>query len=150
MDKYPPAVRSRIMSAVRSHGNRTTEKRMRAILAQAGIRGWRVQPSGVMGAPDFVFFEHRLAVFVDGAFWHGASDFARFPKSRVSFWREKIQRNRQRDQVVNRALRRSGWSVLRIWDYELERDRTAVLNKLKRRLKIRNTVQRTFLMLEYL
>lgn len=137
MDKFRPEVRSRIMSAVRSHGNRTTEKRLRAHLVRAGIRGWKVQPSGLTGAPDFAFFEHRLAVFVDGAFWHGSPEFTRFPKSRVSFWREKIERNRQRDQGVNRTLRQSGWSVLRLWDYELEHDPTAVLNKLKRRLNAR-------------
>jgi DNA mismatch endonuclease (patch repair protein) len=123
-----------MMSAVRSHGNRTTEKRFRALLIQAGLRGWQVQPPGIKGAPDFAFVRARLAIFVDGAFWHGCPSFGRFPKSRIAFWQEKIQRNVKRDTAVNRALRRAGWSVLRFWDYELAADSAAVLSRVKKRL----------------
>lgn len=126
-----------MMSAVRSRGNRSTEKRLRAHLIQAGIRGWTVQPCDVVGAPDFAFPSERIAVFVDGAFWHGAPDFDRFPKSRVEFWKEKIERNRCRDRANNQALRAAGWSVLRFWDYELASDPAAVLAKIKKRIRER-------------
>ncbi len=141
MDKYSTEIRSRIMSAVRSQGNRSTEKRLRAQLIQAGVRGWKVHPSGIPGAPDFAFMEQRLAVFVDGAFWHGAPEFDRFPKSRVGFWKEKIERNKRRDSTVNRVLRASGWSVLRFWDYELCSDSVAVLAKVQHRLRKRQAIE---------
>ncbi|MGH9665823.1 MAG: DUF559 domain-containing protein, partial [Bryobacteraceae bacterium] len=77
------------------------------------------------------------AVFVDGAFWHGAPAFDRFPKSRVAFWKEKIERNKSRDRAINQALRAAGWGVLRFWDYELAYDPPAVLAKIKKRLRER-------------
>jgi DNA mismatch endonuclease (patch repair protein) len=91
-----------------------------------------VQPSGVFGSPDFVFLKEKIAIFVDGAFWHGALNFDRFPKSRVEFWREKIERNKQRDLVVSRSLRARGWMVRRFWDYELERSGDAVVSVIRR------------------
>jgi DNA mismatch endonuclease (patch repair protein) len=97
---------------------------------KAGIRGWKVQPKGILGSPDFAFVAEKVAIFVDGAFWHGASGFKRFPKSRVSFWREKIERNKRRDAAVNQALRASGWTVIRFWDYELKSDPRRVIGAL--------------------
>lgn len=123
------------MAAVRSQGNRTTEMRFRARLVSAGIRGWTVQPAGVIGCPDFAFLKLKLAIFIDGAFWHGAPGFNRFPKSRVSYWSEKIERNKRRDVAVNRALRASGWSVLRFWDYELLDDGDLIIKTILKRLR---------------
>src|SRR5258708_11933765 len=89
MDKYSAETRSRMMAAVCSRGNRSTEKRLRAGLVRAGIRGWTVQPDGVIGNPDFIFPRCKLAVFVDGAFLHGAPRFYRIPQSRLSYWSGK-------------------------------------------------------------
>lgn len=125
-----------MMSAVRSRGNRSTEWRLRGHLISAGIRGWTVQPD-IAGSPDFAFPEQRLAIFVDGAFWHGAPGFDRFPTSRIPFWTAKIEGNKKRDTSVNRALRASGWSVLRFWDYQLADDPTAVLEIIRKRLRQR-------------
>lgn len=141
MDKYPPDVRSRMMSAVRSRGNRSTERRLRAYLIQAGLRGWTVQPRGVVGCPDFVFEQQKIAIFIDGAFWHGAPGFKRFPQTRVVYWNEKIERNRGRDKVVNCVLRRRGWSVLRFWDYELVENPDAVIRSIRCRLEQRSRPQ---------
>jgi DNA mismatch endonuclease (patch repair protein) len=140
MDKYSPETRSRMMSAVRSRGNRTTEKRLRAHLIRAGIRGWSVHPAGITGAPDFVFAKEKVAIFVDGAFWHGAPGFNRFPKTRVEFWTKKIERNKQRDLAVSRALRAKGWSVRRFWDYQLERDSRGVVSVIRECLKRREGI----------
>lgn len=141
MDKYSAGVRSQMMSAVRSRGNRSTERRLRAHLIRSGLRGWAVQPRGVIGRPDFVFKEPKLAIFVDGAFWHGAPDFKRFPKTRVPFWTEKIERNKRRDRAVNSVLRRRGWSVLRFWDYELSEDPGAVITSIRHRLRQRSRLR---------
>ena len=68
---------------------------------------------------DFVFRQTRLAVFVDGCFWHACPKHATQPKNHRAFWRKKFARNKARDRLVTRALRRAGWRVLRIWEHEL-------------------------------
>lgn len=79
-----------------------------------GNRKFRVRP-------DFVFRRMRMAVFVDGCSWHGCPKHATKPKNNRGFWRRKLAGNKQRDQLVNRALRRAGWRVVRIWEHELAR-----------------------------
>lgn len=85
--------------------------------------------------PDFVFRSLRVAVFVDGCFWHGCPKHATWPKNRAAFWRNKIQGNQARDRRVNRALRKRGWTVLRIWEHELRRKAE---NRLLKRLRSRD------------
>lgn len=69
--------------------------------------------------PDFVFRRQKLAVFVDGCFWHGCPRHATWPVSRAAFWRAKLLGNQARDRLTNRVLRRHGWRVLRIWEHNL-------------------------------
>jgi DNA mismatch endonuclease (patch repair protein) len=69
--------------------------------------------------PDFVFLKSRTAIFVDGCFWHGCPRHGTQPKGNRSFWKKKFARNLARDRLVNRALRRTGWRVLRIWEHTL-------------------------------
>ena len=71
--------------------------------------------------PDFVFRQVRLAIFVDGCFWHGCPKHSRWPESNRLFWRNKFLRNKARDRLVTRTLRVQGWRVLRIWEHELAR-----------------------------
>ena len=70
--------------------------------------------------PDFVFREMRLALFVDGCFWHGCPKHGTNPKGNAAFWAKKFAANKARDARVNRALRRAGWRVLRVWEHELK------------------------------
>jgi DNA mismatch endonuclease (patch repair protein) len=70
---------------------------------------------------DFVFPQWRLAVFVDGCFWHGCPKHATWPANRAAWWRRKIVGNKSRDALVTRTLRRAGWRVLRVWEHELVR-----------------------------
>src|SRR5687768_9676865 len=109
-DKFRPEKRSAIMASVRSSGNGSTEQRLLVILRENRIRGWRRNAS-VSGRPDFVFPAARLAVFVDGCFWHGCKRHCRQPKSNIPYWTGKILRNRKRDRVVGRTLRALGWTV---------------------------------------
>jgi DNA mismatch endonuclease (patch repair protein) len=71
--------------------------------------------------PDFVFRQARLALFVDGCFWHGCPKHGTQPKGNRAFWKNKFSRNKARDILVTKTLRRSGWRVLRIWEHELAR-----------------------------
>lgn len=112
MDHVSRAVRSRIMAAVRSRGNTTTEVPFGKLLWAAGLRGYR-KHWPVAGRPDFAWPGKRVAVFVDGCFWHGCK-CKRLPRTNTRFWRDKIETNRRRDRRVARSLRRDGWVVIRV------------------------------------
>lgn len=120
MDTVSQETRSRVMAQVRSQRNRSTEWRLRACLVRAGIRGWKLNPIDVPGKPDFVFQDKRLAVFVDGCYWHGCPKCYRRPSSNTEYWDAKVNRNRNRDVKTTAELRRCGWRVLRIWEHELK------------------------------
>lgn len=119
-DPLTPAERSALMAKVRGVGSRSTEERVRLYLVDAGVSGWVSHPSGILGRPDFYFPELRLAVFIDGCFWHGCPKCKRnTPRTRAEFWSKKIAENRRRDGRVTRKLRGEGAHVIRIWEHEL-------------------------------
>lgn len=120
------------MALIRSRGNKATEIRLAGILRAAGITGWR-RHVPIPGNPDFIFRKARIAVFVDGCFWHGCRWHCRMPKSRRNFWNPKIARNRQRDRVVALLLRKRGWRVVRLWEHSLKNP-TGITHKLQRLL----------------
>ena len=122
VDVFTKAKRSAVMSLIRSRGNRATELRLIALMREHGITGWR-RNAPVFGKPDFVFRTAKLAVFVDGCFWHGCPRHATMPANNRTFWKAKLTRNAQRDRAVTRALRASGWTVLRVWECALARSR---------------------------
>lgn len=121
----PSPARARIMSAIRGRGNKTTERAMAKALRKAGIVGWR-RHARIAGRPDFIFPKYRLAIFVDGCFWHGCPTCYRPPRRNKTFWAEKLQRNCQRDRHVSASLRRSGWTVVRFWEHVLATPEIAV------------------------
>lgn len=73
-----------------------------------------------MGKPDFVFSKQKVALFVDGCFWHGCPKHANMPRNNQEFWAKKLQGNKDRDKLVNRELRKLGWTVVRVWEHELK------------------------------
>lgn len=123
MDHVSPVVRSRIMASVRTSGG-TTERKMQALLRRHGIRGFRKQWP-VAGKPDFAWPRPKVALFVDGCFWHGCPRCNRPSKTNRTFWKFKIVSNRRRDARVARKLRSEGWTVLRVWECRIDEQRTA-------------------------
>jgi DNA mismatch endonuclease, patch repair protein len=119
-DPFSTQKRSQIMSRVRSRGNKSTELAFIRLLRRYHIIGWR-RRRRLFGNPDFVFPKSRVVVFVDGCFWHSCPKHATEPRSNKSFWRAKLARNKQRDRLVTRTLRQSGWLVVRVWQHELSR-----------------------------
>lgn len=115
MDTFNRQKRSWIMAQVKCGGNRTTEVRLISVLRENGISGWR-RRYPLHGRPDFVFSKARVAVFVDGCFWHGHSTKCHMPQSNRAYWERKIARNVARDRLVTRTLREKGWKVVRIWE----------------------------------
>ena len=98
--------------------NKATELRMMALLRAHGFTGWR-RGQALTGKPDFVFRRERVALFVDGCFWHCCPRHATQPKTRAAWWATKLARNVARDREVTRALRKAGWTVLRVWECDL-------------------------------
>jgi DNA mismatch endonuclease (patch repair protein) len=125
--------RSARMSLVRARGNKSTELLVENMLIANRLNGWVKHPAEIPGTPDFYFPSSRLAVFVDGCFWHMCPRCGRLPKTRKRFWRDKIDENRRRDNRVRRRLRKLGYATLRIWEHEL-RSHGTWLFRLRRRL----------------
>ena len=134
MDVLTPAQRSRCMASVRDRDT-TPELRLRRALWKAGLR-YRLRYK-LPGKPDLVLVRARIAVFVDGCFWHGCPVHATMPKTNAEFWIEKLRMNVQRDLDVNDELARLGWKVVRFWSHEL-RDLTATTQRLTREIHSRD------------
>jgi len=135
-DVFDAAKRSEVMSRIRGRGNRTTELKLAVAFRQQGVIGWRrhvllkpylaseEQAPGkrrqrLSVRPDFIFRREKVAVFVDGCFWHGCPEHSTKPATNAEFWTTKLAGNMQRDQRATRALLASGWTVLRVWEHEL-------------------------------
>jgi DNA mismatch endonuclease (patch repair protein) len=134
-DMFDKETRRRIMRAVRTTATEP-EERLAVALRALGLR-FRRNDARVFGRPDIVFPKARLAVFVDGDFWHGRAWFedGAAPSTNVDFWIGKFERNRRRDRTVERELRRRGWSVLRLWSSDVRRDTFASARRVRVRLR---------------
>jgi DNA mismatch endonuclease, patch repair protein len=134
---------ARNMSAIRSRENRV-EKRLRSALHRLGLRFRKYSPD-VRGKPDIVFRRARIAVFVDGDYWHGrmirekgvsaAQDY--FTRSQQRYWLSKLQATIARDDAVTTSLRGAGWMVLRYWESELDGREAEVAQAIRTLVKAR-------------
>ena len=131
-DIFSKQKRSEVMSKILGKGNEKTEVRLATLMRAEGIRGWR-RHLPILGRPDFSFKNQKVAVFVDGCFWHGCHKCFQLPKQNRAFWKAKIEGNRKRDRLVNGRLRRLGWKVIRIRECQL-RSADNVLFKVKNAL----------------
>jgi DNA mismatch endonuclease (patch repair protein) len=131
-DVFSPSKRSEIMARVKGRENRSTELRLIQIFRDFEIHGWR-RRAAVFGRPDFVFPKSRVAVFVDGCFWHACPAHCSIPVSNRIFWTSKLTRNRERDRLVGRELKKAGWTVLRIWQHDLKKPKL-VASRVRRSL----------------
>jgi DNA mismatch endonuclease (patch repair protein) len=159
-DVFTKAKRSQVMSHIRGRANKDTEIALAKFLRRNRITGWRrqVEIRGRDAAlrrpqtsqrdvptfrvrPDFVFRQARLALFVDGCFWHGCPKHATKPKSNRAFWHRKLSRNKQRDRLVNQTLRLANWRVLRIWEHDLQRAIKKPQNEVRLLKRIKRALQ---------
>ena len=106
------------MSHIKGKGNKATEMALILILRQHHISGWR-RNQKIFGKPDFVFPKQKIALFVDGCFWHGCPKHFIMPDNNKTFWEKKLTGNKRRDKYVTRTLRQLQWKVVRIWEHEL-------------------------------
>jgi len=121
-DVFSKAKRSEVMSKIRGKGNKATEVTLAKLFRASEIKGWR-RHYPIVGKPDFAFPKQKVAVFVDGCFWHGCPKHGVQPKGNEEFWLIKLEANKARDRRVNRELRTKGWRVFRIWEHDLSKSR---------------------------
>ena len=126
--KASPLTKSEQMARVRGVDT-GPEMALRRALWHAGLR-YRIRPS-IPGRPDLAFMGCKIAVFVDGCFWHGCEVHYKAPATNVTFWSEKIVRNKQRDRDVDAELGKLGWTVLRCWEHEVEDDLGSVVDRIR-------------------
>lgn len=108
------------MSAIKGKHNRSTETRLRMALVRNGINGWKLHEKVLSGRPDFFFETEKIAVFVDGCFWHSCPKCGHIPKTRSKFWREKLKLTQRRDKRNNEELKENGIAIVRVWEHELK------------------------------
>lgn len=129
-DVFTKAKRSEVMSRIRGHGNKDTEVALMKLLRIHRVTGWR-RRQPVFGKPDFVFHADRVAIFVDGCFWHGCPRHCNTPSNNRAFWKKKLAANKARDRRVSRELRKLGWRVVRIWEHDLAKRGAACIRRIK-------------------
>lgn len=119
MDRIDAARRSANMRRIGAN-NTSVELALRTALRQRGLSGYRLHPRDVVGKPDIAYTKWKVAVFVDGCFWHACPICYVRPSSNMEYWDEKRERNRRRDGEVTSELQREGWTVIRIWEHEVQ------------------------------
>ncbi len=130
-DIFDKAKRSEIMKMVRSKNNKSTELKLIQIFKENNIHGWR-RNYKVKGHPDFVFLSRKIAIFVDGCFWHGHDCRNTKPKDNQEYWDKKRERNMKHDKEITEYFENRGWTVIRIWECELKNtNRQIVEEKIK-------------------
>lgn len=132
MDTFSKTERSRIMASIKSRDTKSTELKFISLLKENRISGWRRNYS-LTGKPDFVFPHLKIAVFIDGCFWHGCPTHCRMPASNKKYWNSKIERNKIRDKKITKELKMKSWKVIRVWEHEIKNGK---LNRKLRQIKI--------------
>jgi DNA mismatch endonuclease (patch repair protein) len=131
--KMDPATRRRVMASIKSKDTKP-ELAMRLALRSAGLIGYRVHLRGVPGRPDLAYTRWRVAVFVDGVWWHGHPDYFT-PGLRGEYWDRKIGGNVARDGRVDAELAELGWTSVRVWDVDVLRNPEAAVQKVRESLR---------------
>lgn len=127
-DIFTTEKRSLIMSEVHSKGNKSTELKLIHYFKENNIHGWK-RGYKVKGHPDFVFLDKRIAIFVDGCFWHGHDCRNTRPAAHQEYWQKKRVRNIRHDQEITARFEARGWTVIRIWECELKKKNQDLLFK---------------------
>lgn len=127
-DVFTKEERSQIMKRVKSSGNKSTEVKLIRFFKDNHITGWR-RNYKVKGHPDFVFHNKKIAIFVDGCFWHGHDCRNTRPADNNEYWENKRRRNIEHDRQVTELFQSRVWTVIRIWECELQKKNRPLLDK---------------------
>lgn len=119
MDIVSKEKRSEMMSRVKSRDSKI-EVSFRKALWKRGFR-YRKNSAKHFGKPDIVLPKFETVIFIDSCFWHGCKEHCHLPTTRVKFWKEKIERNKERDNIVNNYYKNIGWRIIRLWEHDLKK-----------------------------
>jgi DNA mismatch endonuclease (patch repair protein) len=120
------------MSRIRAK-NTGPEVKFRKLLFANGMRGYRVHYN-LLGKPDVVFIKKKIAIFIDGCFWHKCPVCFKEPETRKEFWMKKINSNIERDKKADLQLQKDGWLVIRIWEHEIRKNPERCIEKIMEKL----------------
>ena len=126
-DTFTKKQRRRCMSQIKSSGTKP-EISVRNLIWREGYR-YRIG-HGLSGKPDMVFPSYRIAVFIDGCFWHGCPKHCRMPSSNIRYWERKISGNQKRDRRIRKQLKKEGWTVIRIWEHDIKKSPEKATDKI--------------------
>lgn len=129
-DVFTPEKRSWVMSRIRGK-NTKIDLKMKKILSQQHYK-FQMYPK-MFGNPDFIIKRKKIIIYCDGDFWHGYNYDSK-KKSAKKFWRDKIEENIRRDKKISRKLRREGWSVLRFWEHDIEKNPEKCIRRIKTKI----------------
>ena len=138
MDNLTLKQRSYTMSRIRSKDT-APELRVRRLVHARGLR-FRKHCRAIAGCPDLLFVGAKVAVFVDGDFWHGWR-FPQWKHKLTSYWRTKIERNRRRDARTFQLLRRQGWIVIRLWEHSINQDAAACIDRIEHAVRRHSVIE---------
>ncbi|MBI2572227.1 very short patch repair endonuclease [Candidatus Woesearchaeota archaeon] len=134
-DVHTKKQRSQNMAAIKNRGNKSTENKLRLLFRGYKINGWRRHYKSLPGTPDFIFMRNKVAIFVDGCFWHGCMKCRFSPQTNKQFWRNKIKENIHRDRKQVQQIKKRGWIVIRIWEHQIKKNPVVAIKKILTLLK---------------
>ena len=129
MDTVSTKKRSETMRAIKSIDT-AFEKNFGGMLANAGYK-FKKNVAGLPGKPDIVFTKQKVVIFLDSCFWHGCKQHCRLPGSNKLYWKNKIERNRNRDKAIDKEYRQGEWRRLRIWEHQIKASPKRSLRRVK-------------------
>ena len=127
-DKFSKETRSKIMSSIRSK-NTKPELQIRKKVWALGKR-YRIHDKTVFGTPDISNKSKKVAIFIDGCFWHGCDRCYVEPKTNTEFWRNKIVRNKERREKVRMDLKKDNWKILQFWEHQVTLDSKRIASRI--------------------
>jgi len=134
MDNLTPEQRKKNMSNIRSQDTKPE------LIIEKELKKRKIYFSrnskNIFGKPDFIFRRKKIVLFVDSDFWHCHPTRFIKPKSNLEYWEKKIERNIMRDKLVNRTLKKEGWRVIRVWEYDIKKNLDKTINKITKKLEL--------------
>lgn len=125
------------MSHIRAKDTKLERDFLKILSAQSHVAGFRYRKNytGIRGKPDIAFPAAKIAIFVDGCFWHGCAQHSRTPLSNTSYWKKKLERNKVRDKEINKMNKKEGWRVIRFWEHQIKKNPTKAVEKIMKELE---------------
>ena len=117
------------MSRIKSKGTKPEVDFLKHLSAEVYPLGHRYRKHCGMGKPDIVFQGKKVAVFIDGCFWHGCKKHSRAPLTNVGYWRQKIEKNQERDKKIVKLYKKMGWTSLRFWEHQVKKEPTKAVKR---------------------